>query len=230
MQALKRWTLLWLLNNPPVRTILVSLLVCYIHFSVIIDVLHSKPAPITPKKRIAVRTIEVQPEKKVVTKTVVARSAVKNPKKAVKKAPAKKVVKKTVPKKKQELYSKLEKQINTLSKPIKKEDSGKITVLPKTLTPKSTEKAPEELHAAYLEEVLSLLYESLELPEVGSVKAKVELGKEGTFLSITIVTSQSAKNAAYLQNHLPQLSYPPFNGSLTGKERETFEITFRNAQ
>lgn len=221
MQALRRWILLWLLNNPPLRIILVSLLVCYLHFSLFVAIVHQKPAPVIPKKRIAVRTVEVAPQKVVVHRTA---TAVK-PKKV-----AASVRKKPSNGKKKDLYKKLEKQISSIAKPIKKPEKGKLAHVPKSITPKKVEQVVEEVHTAYLEEVLSLFHDSLELPEIGTVTAKVELSKEGTFLSCTILSSQSAKNAVYLQNHLPQLSYPPFNGSLTNKERESFEITFRNAQ
>lgn len=245
MQALRRWILSWLLNNSPVRIILVSLLVCYIHFSLLVTVLHEKPKPITPKNRIAVTTIEVKPQPKVVhvtqktistpkkqiakpTQKQTPNSVKKKPSPTEKKSPA--ITKKPTQQKDKALYAKLEKQIDAVVKPIKKEPLGKITSIPKALTPKSIEPEIQEAHTGYLEEVLSLFHETLELPEVGSVIAKLELSKEGTFLSFTILSSQSAKNAVYLENHLPQLSYPPFNGSLTNMERESFEITFRNAQ
>ena len=75
------------------------------------------------------------------------------------------------------------------------------------------------------EMIISFLQNTLELPEFGEVKAKIEIDSSGHLVSLNILSSKSKKNEQFLKNQLPDLIFPCLN-----KTNHIFTITFHNAK
>lgn len=76
----------------------------------------------------------------------------------------------------------------------------------------------------YEEALLATLKGGLELPERGAVKMELVLDKGGALLSCKVLQTKSGKNAQFLLEELPKLSFPP----LPQKDKIELIITFSN--
>jgi hypothetical protein len=74
----------------------------------------------------------------------------------------------------------------------------------------------------YLQEVAAILSNTLTLPEAGKVKLSITIRPGGTVSKITSLTSESACNLAYLEEHLAKILLPKYSK----KEDRTFTIVF----
>lgn len=90
--------------------------------------------------------------------------------------------------------------------------------------PAKTEIAPSKLDPTYGEALVAYLQNELDLPEYGEVRAKIEIDRFGSLVRCEILESKSAKNATFLKNRLPELTFPCLN------EDQSFTITFRNVE
>lgn len=80
----------------------------------------------------------------------------------------------------------------------------------------------------YSSDLASLLHQSLNLPDHGEVKIKLTVRKDGTVVSVAILQAESEKNRQYLQENLPKLRFPSFQGSFAKNAQHTFVLTFCN--
>jgi len=76
--------------------------------------------------------------------------------------------------------------------------------------------------------IIHFLEEHLELPEKGAVKIQLFLNANGSIKDLVVLSSESQKNAQYLKNTLPKLTFPCFNGSNRSEIPQDFTICFKN--
>ncbi|HSX12492.1 MAG TPA: hypothetical protein VLF61_03290 [Rhabdochlamydiaceae bacterium] len=69
----------------------------------------------------------------------------------------------------------------------------------------------------------SFLSSSLNLPEFGEVKIQMTIKKDGSVARLVVLQTESRKNKAYLEKHLPLLRFP-----LILDKEKTFTLTFCN--
>jgi hypothetical protein len=84
--------------------------------------------------------------------------------------------------------------------------------------PESEKTSLEDIR--YSDLLIQYLENTLELPEKGEVKMRLELQADGQLLSLEILKAESKKNSEYLKNTLPALYFPCFNESVTEKKRK----------
>jgi type IV secretory pathway VirB10-like protein len=72
----------------------------------------------------------------------------------------------------------------------------------------------------YSDVLIQFLESTLELPEKGEVKMRLEIQSDGLLLSLEILKAESKKNAEYLKNTLPALYFPCFNEGVSEKKRK----------
>jgi len=73
------------------------------------------------------------------------------------------------------------------------------------------------------ESLVSFLHASLNLPELGEVKIRLTVKKDGSVGELVVLEAQNKKNRAYLEKHLPLLKFP-----LVFDKERTFTLTFCN--
>ena len=207
MRALIKWMSWYLISSSRIRFVTSTFLVATLHAAIILPFAQKVPPPLRPMQKPITVTTTIVKKPKLIQKKVVPKKRKVVPvtrKVRKKKAPVKKIIKKVSIPKKQPLS------------------------VPRVVTPKSVAQPKEKVKQIYMQSLLSLLAESFELPEIGTVLAKLTIQKDGSLKNLAIVKSESIKNSAYIENHLRQLDLPPFNGELKQYDEETFEITFRN--
>ena len=82
----------------------------------------------------------------------------------------------------------------------------------------------------YGEYLIAYLQNALDLPEYGEVKAQLEIDRFGRLVDCQIVYTKSGKNAEFLKNQLPELTFPCLNDFGILDSTHIFTITFRNAE
>lgn len=82
----------------------------------------------------------------------------------------------------------------------------------------------------YPEFLIAFLQTNLELPELGTVKVKLEIDRFGHLVDCEVLEAQSKKNAEALKNQLPTLAFPCLNDYGIREASETFTITFKNVE
>ena len=95
-------------------------------------------------------------------------------------------------------------------------------------TPSSEFSNNEEGQGDYTETLINHLHQCLSLPDYGEVKIQLSLRQDGTVDKVVVLKTQSEKNRQYLENHLPRLRFPRFDGSYASKKEWTFTLTFCN--
>ncbi len=79
--------------------------------------------------------------------------------------------------------------------------------------------------AAYQEEIAAYLKHLLELPELGEVKMRLTVKRDGKVSQVAIISSTSDKNTHYVETKVPTLSFPPFGDRLKNEAQHTFPVT-----
>lgn len=82
----------------------------------------------------------------------------------------------------------------------------------------------------YGEFLIAFLQNTLDLPEYGEVKAQIEIDRFGQLVSCKILQTKSSKNAEFIKNQLPELTFPCLNDFGILENTRTFTITFRNVE
>lgn len=93
-----------------------------------------------------------------------------------------------------------------------------------TPLPEETAYAEDPSYGEYL---ITFLQNTLELPEYGEVKIKIEIDSFGQLVDCQILESKNPKNASFLKESLPSLHFPipqlgPFEST------KMLDITFKN--
>lgn len=200
-----------------------------------------------PHKHIAVRTVQAKTQPATIItnapakKTTAASKPAPPPKpKAVKKeapkptaaAPKPKPVPKktttvveknktTPPKKKQEpqVWKEIDEALAKIDQKVYSSSKSKLDV-PQMVAIPSAGFIGEASHE---ESLVSFLHSSLNLPEFGEVTIQLTVKKDGTVAQLKVMKSESKKNKAYLEQHLPLLKFP-----LVLENEKTFTLTFCN--
>lgn len=82
----------------------------------------------------------------------------------------------------------------------------------------------------YGEFLVAFLQNTLDLPEYGEVKAKIEIDRFGKLVHCEILQTKSIKNGEFIKNQLPELLFPCLNDFGILANTQTFTITFRNVE
>lgn len=206
----------------------ISLVVCLIHFVAILGLLthHLASWRFKPARPMVVRTviphIEKAAPKTSVPKATVAKP-VEKPKPTVSKPAAKKVTSPVIVAQKAP-ENRLLKEITESLETIRSESKSSRSTLTIPSTIKKTEIA-SDIDPTYGEFLIAYLQNALDLPEYGEVKAKIEIDRFGHLVNCEILKSKSVKNAEFLKNRLPELTFPCLNDGT-----QVFTITFRNVE
>lgn len=81
---------------------------------------------------------------------------------------------------------------------------------------------------AYRDELSQRLKLYLKLPEYGEVKIKMTVDRSGKVIHIKVLSFQSAKNAAFIEQNLPKIKMPPFGDNFKGSSDYDFTIVLSN--
>jgi len=110
--------------------------------------------------------------------------------------------------------------------------SSKTTLAIPSRVQRKAEVAQEAstMDASYSEELIAFLQNALDLPEFGEVKVRLEIDRFGALRNCSILDSKSRKNAEFLKNRLPELTFPSFNDFSIVDITQSFTITFRNVE
>ncbi len=85
-----------------------------------------------------------------------------------------------------------------------------------------------DMNLNYPNLMIGYLRQSLHLPEFGEVKIQLTLRQDGSVAKLVVLNTESEKNGRYLEESLPHLKFPSFNGSFAKKKEHTFVLTFCN--
>ncbi len=213
----------------------ISLLVIGAHALIVFWMALWLPVKKKSKQPIEIRTVVYKPP--ALKEATITSSNAKKPRKKPqpkkihspkkqKKAPK---MRKASPRKKQPLVS------NALLKQLE-ESMAKLEAKPllspmkkiKPLSRLTIDEASSQKADLFTSALIKRLQEDLDLPDLGDVKIELTLKNNGQFAKMQILQSKSNRNCKFLENKLPRLHYPPFNGSLKNKTEHTFVITFCN--
>jgi len=81
----------------------------------------------------------------------------------------------------------------------------------------------------FANELVCCLQKALDLPEIGAVKIALTLKKEGGFVKMQILHSESKQNEKCIEDRIKMLQFPSFSGTLKKEKEHTFVITFCNS-
>lgn len=219
----------------------IGLVVCMVHLFAVFGLMchHLVSRRLKPPKSMIVRTITPPVERK--TQTTKAESTVPKiqqpvaattpkPKPATpskKPAPVKPapIAKKEAPVKQERLLKEIAESLETLNTDSKKARTA--LALPSKIAPKTevVEDSPN-----YGEFLIGYLQTALDLPEYGEVRARLEIDRFGRLIDCEILEAKSLKNAEFLKNQLPQLTFPCLNDFGIVDATQQFTITFRNVE
>jgi len=207
-----------------------------IHFSALLWMALWLPTKKLKKKPLEVRTVvympppppkivEIKPKKMPAPIKKKKPTARKKPK--AKKQPAL-VKKKKEPKVPDQLRQDLQNSIAKLTKKRDKDSSKNTLQVPKWTPQLKVEQVGTSDVAVFTSALIACLQNALDLPERGAVKVKLTLKKEGKFVKMHLISSESALNSKFLEREIPVVSYPSFSGQLKQEKEHTFVITFCN--
>jgi len=211
------------MRKTPAKTIFISVLVLHLSLALIGKNTHKKKLP-PNKVTITYSSYSTPPPPKKVLQKKVTQKTVQ--KKTPRKASKKRVIKKKRPDNKAALS--LEKAIKNLNFENSFQAKGENLQIPKTSIEFEIIKVEANVKKETIRSLIQTLKEHLILPERGAVKLKITFNSEGRAISTEIISSKSKKNADYLKNRLPELSFPCFNHCIEGET--SLEFLFRNEQ
>jgi len=104
-------------------------------------------------------------------------------------------------------------------------------IMPKAIAPSQTNVEPESnVYPSYEDYLVAFLQGSLDLPERGDVRIRIEIDHFGHLSNCEILDMKNSKNGEFLKKRLPELAYPCFNDFGITDLTQTFTITFRNVE
>jgi len=86
----------------------------------------------------------------------------------------------------------------------------------------------EDGQSDYADILVNHLHQYLSLPDYGEVKIQLSLRQDGIVAKVIVLKTQSEKNKQYLENNLPLLKFPRFEGGYANKKEYAFILTFCN--
>lgn len=105
--------------------------------------------------------------------------------------------------------------------------SAAASVAPPLVGPLASESWQRQ--ASYYDRLISFLEGALTLPEEGEVKISLTLSRNGTVSQMSVREASSRRNRTYIEQELPLLHLPPFEGEFSGHTSETFTITLTSS-
>lgn len=138
------------------------------------------------------------------------------------------VAQKAPPVKEEHIFKEIAESLETLSSEAKR--SRPSLTLPSKIGQKAQIAPETNLDPTYGEYLIAYLQNALDLPEYGEVRAKIEIDRFGRLIDCEILETKSMKNAEFLKNQLPELTFPCLNDFGIVDTSETFTITFRNVE
>ena len=197
----------------------IALTVCLVHLLTVFTLFghHLFSRRIKPARPIVVRTVVTAEPKTQILKQEKAKaaSAVSAKHKTQNAKPKEKTVA-AIPKKQEAASEPKAKKRPALAIPAKIEP--KAPVIESNIDPN------------YGEFLIAFLQNSLDLPEYGEVKAKLEIDRFGKLVQCEILQAKSLKNAEFLKSQLPELLFPILSDFGIVDGTQTFTITFRNVE
>ncbi len=186
------------------------------------------PPPVAP---VAVVKPAVQKTAAVKPTPIAAKAA---PIKKAPSAPIQPVAKKTAPVKSSpvvpaNLVRELQESIAKIDKKSHKESASDILPAPKWIPELRIDEESTGEESLFVATLVQCLQETLDLPEYGSVKVELVLRRDGSFVKMKVLHSESEKNKKFLEQELKTVSFPPFNGNLKNEKEHLFVITFCNS-
>lgn len=166
-----------------------------------------------------------------------ASPAPKNPvvkKAATASAPARPVAKKTEPAKSApvvpaDLVQQLQESIAKIDQKSHKDSPKEILPAPKWITQLKIDEESTGEESLFVATLISCLQNTLNLPENGAVKVELVLQRDGSFVQMKVLHSESDRNRKFLEQELKTVTFPPFSGNLKNEKEHTFVITFCNS-
>lgn len=206
----------------------IGCVVLLIHFLCVFALtVHHLIANHPPKRPIAVRTRQIAlPQKAAVANTnTTPKKQTPSPPKAAKKTAAKAPSKKVEPAKKAVKETPKAEPEPIVEEIVTTTFTKTALSLPSLIeTPTTSENLT--IDPTYEELLIATFQSTLDLPEMGEVKARLEIDRTGRLVSCTILETKSRKNEEFLKNRLPDLMFPCFNGG----DIQSFTVTFRNVE
>jgi hypothetical protein len=204
----------------------IALVVCSLHFLIIFGSLGHHFA-----------TRKLKPARPMIVKTVVPITK-PEPKIAQAKPAAAPKTAKPQPKKKE---SKVAKATKPAAKPApapiqkKAEETAAVEykpkpqlLIPSKVVAKEETKVETAEDPRYSEFLIAYLQNTLDLPELGEVRMKIQIDRFGKLIDCEVLEAKSKKNEEFLKKELPDLSFPCLADFGILEASQTFTITFRN--
>lgn len=171
-----------------------------------------------PKRRITVRTVQLQEKKMTKPKAVPKKQA--KPKIVKKQEPKKKEPPKEKPKK-TKLIAAAKESLKKLRQ--KKEPTSSVTPITIEI-PTLAEITPDSKESEYLAGLIEALEILVQLPEKQSVQLSLTLDKLGNVTILDPVESRSAINKTYVRKTLKGAKLPPYGTLFSGEKTHMFQI------
>lgn len=195
------------------------------------------PKPQTPKPQPAVAKTQPAVAKPSPAPAKPAPKPVNAPaKKIAAPAPAPTTIARPAPKKSSgpvvsaDLVQQLQESIAKIDQKSHKESPKEILPAPKWVPQlKIDEESSGGEESLFVTTLVHCLQEALNLPEVGEVKVELTLKRDGSFVQMKVLRSESERNKKFLEQELKKLTFPPFDGDLKNEKEHAFVITFCNS-
>jgi len=209
---------------------------CFVHILIFaVFLIHKQPTP-SSNKKILVKNYTPAPPPKVKITPQKKAAPIKKTTPPVKKS--KPVQKKQITQKKapslpikNDILKDLEKAFSNLEEKKPTLTTEKSLHIPKTVSilhQIETISNPKDSPTLDTQAIIRFLEEHLELPEKGAVKIQLFLNANGSIKDLVVLSSESQKNAQYLKNTLPKLTFPCFNRGDRSEIPQDFTIYFKN--
>lgn len=126
------------------------------------------------------------------------------------------------------LVKKLEESIAKIEQKQDKEMAQPKISAPKWISTLKIDQEEQGSPGGFVESLILCLQNTLDLPEIGSVKIALTVKCSGGFVKMEVLESESQRNAQFLETELRRIQYPSFSGELKQEKEHTFVITFCN--
>jgi hypothetical protein len=232
LNNLKKW-----MQKKPIASATITFVI-FTHFVILYFLPKDKLLLLVAKapQNVTVRTVELQPKKKIVTEKAKAKPVKKQKAKPKPKSKKKRVQhkkkKKRINQEEEELLQALKKDMESFKSEIDIQQSELEAVQsrPQKIKSLNIESSinTEIYDTNYYTAMIDRLRNLLRLPEYGSVKIGLEIDRKGYVSSIEIVSSESKVNESYIKEMIPNISFPNFGTAFEGQEKRRFLITLSN--
>lgn len=128
-----------------------------------------------------------------------------------------------------DLVRELQESIAKIDQKSHKESPKEILPAPKWVPQLKIDEESGGEESLFVNILVQCLQEALNLPEVGEVKVELTLKRDGTFVQMKVLRSESERNKKFLEQELKKMTFPPFDENLKNEKEHAFVITFCNS-